>query len=127
MPLLILMSNPILATTDSSRGPSGCPPGIDPTKWVCLTREEAQNLKLSKLDLQDKVIDLREELAKARLAAPSGLSRYVRPWASVGLERGLNDGKYTGYATGGLTVGGRVNLWAGVWGSEPEVGIGWEF
>lgn len=116
-----------VAFAADTRGPSGCPPGVDSAKWICLTREEAQKIKLDKLDLQDKVIDLREELAKARLAAPSGIRKYVNPWATVGLERGLNDGKYQGYATGGVTFGGHVNLWAGVWGSEPSVGAGWSF
>jgi hypothetical protein len=29
------------ASTESARGPSGCPPEMDPTKWICLTIPEA--------------------------------------------------------------------------------------
>src|SRR5437773_2000467 len=105
--MMLLLSCSILSAASESRGPSGCPPGVDATKWVCLTREEAQGIKLKGLDAQDQIIDLREQVAKLRVAAPTGIARFARLWATVGMEYLPNDQTYTPYALGGLTVGQR--------------------
>lgn len=123
--LALLMAFPVTIRAAEGRGPSGCPTGIDAKKWVCLTREEAQRIKLEKLDAQDREIDLREEIAKLRAMSPRGIGRFVRPWASVGIGKGLNS-DYYGYAYGGVSVGS-VSLWAGFASSEPSAGIGWDF
>jgi len=127
--LSALMSLPLAISAiadDGTRGTSGCPSGVDSTKWVCLTRDEAQNLKLEKLDQQDQIISLREQVARLRLTAPVGIRRFVQPFATVGAEYLPNDPAWHPYGIAGARVG-RVSVWGGFFGEEPTAGVGWNW
>ena len=37
-----------------ARGLSGCPPGVDPQKYVCLSLEEAAKIRIDQIDLEEE-------------------------------------------------------------------------
>ena len=108
------------SATPSNRGPSGCPPEVDPKKFVCFTISEAEQIDLRLQSLKaDR--DLAQSLARARKPRLFG-----RPYANVGVEFLPNDQTTVPYAIGGFNIG-PVGVWGGLFGSTPAVGIGFKF
>src|SRR3990167_10966987 len=46
------------------RGPSGCPPGVDPSKYVCLSIQEAAKIRIDQIDLEEEIAILRARKKK---------------------------------------------------------------
>lgn len=125
--ILFVGITPIFAAS-ATRGLSGCPPsaGLSDKEWVCLTREEAAQDKLVRLGLTDQIIDLKEENQKLRARVPTGLRKFVKPWATIGAEKLLNTNEYKPYGLAGLSVG-KVDVWGGFFGDSPAAGVGWRW
>lgn len=102
------------------RQTNGCPAssGLSEKEWVCFTLDEES-------DRQRKEAAHDAELGALRLARP----RFAHLWATVGAEYLPNatTGPWQPYGIGGVTLGRRLDLWGGFFGSDAALGVGVRF
>ena len=55
-----------------ARGLSGCPPGVDPQKYVCLSLEEAAKIRIDQIDLEEENAILKARKKRLGLHAGCG-------------------------------------------------------
>jgi hypothetical protein len=109
-----------IAASDKSTVNSSvsCPPN-----YVCLTMEEAAQLRRKQIEADVEIDDLKYELAKLKIL----VKRPGRVHVTGGIEYIPNlDEHYQPYLIIGTDFG-RVSIWGGTFGDEPAVGLGWQF
>lgn len=67
--LLIATSSAWSDASKPIRGPSGCPAGLDPAKWICYTVAEEAARQEAEITLEERLNDLRLESIRWKVRA----------------------------------------------------------
>ncbi len=106
--MLFVMGTALATAATTERGPSGCPPSVDASRFVCYTVAEERLNQQRELGLEQQKLDLKLALADMTFKYQKHEALSIKRWGwSIGPGAGLG---VDGEANAGLyvTFGWRV-------------------